>query len=256
MDSVIIDIAQKHAVDVYMSKRVLVATDNSPDRESSTQRYAPPAMFIPPVFHFAWLGLGPLPQLFSQRMLEWGHMHPGWTVELWNRTHLPPLSRALALLVAAAVAQPGSSGSEELASHIVRYSAVLEFGGVFLDDSMEPLKPVVPILRGLDAFVVRTASRQLCSCAFGAVPGHALLRLLVGGLSTDVPPIGGWGVAGRRAGARLITSAFFSSDLVSLPRVRAFAPHVWYSPLAGSEALSFAVRREYPAPGARIYNFT
>lgn len=230
-----------------MSKRVLVATDNSPDRESSTQRYELPPMAIPQVFHFVWLGVGPRPPQHSRRMHQWESLHPGWTVQVWNRTHLPPLPAVLAPLTSAALTEPFTSGSEELASHVVRYAAVLAFGGVFVDDAMEPLKPTAPILRGLDAFFAHSNSRQLSSSIFGAVPGHALLRKIVESMSTDVPPSGGWSAAGRRAGARLITSAFFSSNSLVQARVRAFAPHVWCMPLSGeSGALSFAVRRDFP----------
>ena len=224
VDSVIIDIARDQNLAVYMSKRLLIATDNRPTRNSSTQRRSPPSQVIPRIFHFVWLGSGPVPALQERRMLEWAHMHPGWDLELWNRTRIPPLPQHLNMLLSAALASPDTV----FASHIIRYAAVLSFGGVFIDGSFEPLRPVEPILVGINAFVAHSSSIEFCSSVFGAVPGHPFLSQLAQEVPIDVPPVGGWIVAGWRVGARLITSVIRSSNFSANPRTRTFSTHIWF----------------------------
>ena len=249
IDSVIIDIARTQKVDVYMSKRVLVATDNSPARESSTQRYTPPALRIPPAFHFVWLGRQPASQQESYRLSQWARMHPDWRIEVWNRTRLPPLPGGLATLVAAALVAP-DGGANVLVSHAVRYAAVYAFGGVYVDNTVEPLRPIEPILLDTDAFVVHAGSRRLCSSAFGAIAGHHFVRSLLDSVPVDVPPVGGWETAGWRSGARLVTSVALSTGFFAQPRTRAFSPHVFFPPNASNgppyDPLSYAVHHSQP----------
>jgi GR25 family glycosyltransferase involved in LPS biosynthesis len=52
VDSMIIDIAQSQSFDVFMSKQILVKTDNTYGRLSRTQRYLIPPITIPRIFHF------------------------------------------------------------------------------------------------------------------------------------------------------------------------------------------------------------
>lgn len=219
-----------------MSKKVLVATDSKFERESSTQRYAPPDVLLPRNFHFVWLTNETMTGAHVHRMREWSILHPGWAIEVWTLQRLPPMSSALRTLVDSALAAPNGAGIA-LASNIVRYVIIYSLGGVFMDVQVEPLRSLEPILRGLELFVVYNGSRRLCNTVFGAVAGHAFIRSLIDEIQLDVPPFGGWDAASWRTGERLVTSMGTSIGIATRPRTRAFATHIWFStaPANGTE---------------------
>lgn len=176
VDSVMIGVARSNNFKVYMSKRNMVATDNSPDRVSQVQRQMQ-ELKIPRIFHFIWLGADPLPQHLLRNLQKWRAMHPTWKVKLWTDANIP--SKLYNQYVFDRVQKNAQRAD------VLRYEIVFRYGGVYMDLDFEPLQNIEPLLGGVEAFVAYENDLFICNGAFGAVPEHRLTRALVANLRSQ-----------------------------------------------------------------------
>ena len=175
VDSMIIEIARSQSLRVFMSKEILVATDNSYRRESRTQRYLVPPVSIPRTFHFIWVGNKSLPAASQNNIDLWAKFHPTWQVRLWTNasvqnSDLRMYNRHRWINFPRSLRQ---------ASDILRYEVIYQYGGIYLDVDFEPLRNIESLLHGVQAFVVHETEEFVCNGIFGAVPGHELTERLV-----------------------------------------------------------------------------
>ncbi len=119
---------------------------------------------IPRTIHRVWLGERPMPARevrFGETFAQCNH---GWTVRLWTDEDLPTLD------IGESERTRARSASE--LSNLVRYEVLHRFGGVYADTDFECLKPLTPILRGIDAFAALEAPGRAAVGLLGSVAGH------------------------------------------------------------------------------------
>ena len=83
VDTFIIDAARNLGLAVFMARTPLVSVDNSEGRDSRTQRWAPPELHIPRVFHVVSVG-GAISGARRDVFAAWKAAHPSWEVMHWN----------------------------------------------------------------------------------------------------------------------------------------------------------------------------
>ena len=175
IDSMIIDIARSQSLRVFVSKEILVSTNNAFRRRSGTQRYLIPPISIPRTFHFIWLGNRSLPTAAQNNINLWTKFHPNWQVRLW--TNASVLSSDLRMYNRHRWIK--FPRSHRQASDILRYEVIYQYGGVYLDVDFEPLRNIESYLHGVQAFVAHETEQFACNGIFGAIPGHELTERLV-----------------------------------------------------------------------------
>ena len=83
VDSFIIDAARGLGLSVFMARTPLVSVDNFEGRDTRTQRWAPPELRIPRVFHVVSIG-GAISGARRDAFAAWADAHPPWEVKHWN----------------------------------------------------------------------------------------------------------------------------------------------------------------------------
>ena len=170
VDSTIIEICKKTGIDVFRTKRPLVATEVADSRPSFVQRKKKVDMLIPRIFHFIWIGGMPISSDARRNILKWHRMYPDWKVKIWTDTTMPALQNQV---------QYDSSERLDQKSDIARYELLFKYGGVYLDFDFEPLKNMDSILLGLEAFIAYENHNDTANSPIGAVQGHPFIKQLV-----------------------------------------------------------------------------
>ena len=123
---------------------------------------------IPPIVHQIWLGPDPLPEEFRRYGESWLRHNPGWELRLWTEDTLPAdLSRRE---VYERLRQPAER------SDILRLELLERHGGVYVDTDFECLRPLAPLLEGVEFFCAYLKPGRVNNAIVGATPGHELLR--------------------------------------------------------------------------------
>tara|TARA_R100000008_G_scaffold81292_1_gene64376 strand:+ start:663 stop:1325 length:663 start_codon:yes stop_codon:yes gene_type:complete len=138
---------------------------------------------IPKIIHHIWVGDKPLPEEESCWMETWRDRHPSWEFKFWTNNNLPELpdncSRALEKY----------NRFPAFQADIIRYVAVLKYGGLYVDTDMECVKSVDSLLEGV-GFVGLNPSKKaywICNGFFAATPQHKILQTAVDSIyPTDV----------------------------------------------------------------------
>jgi hypothetical protein len=95
-------------------------------------------------------------------------LHPDWTL----MTHRDPLDPAAWPLTSGAWASC-SSGAQ--LADLVRLEALLRWGGIYMDQDMEPVRPLDPLLE-LGCFAAWEDERSVPNAVMGAAPDHPAVR--------------------------------------------------------------------------------
>lgn len=138
----------------------------------STQIRTNPHAAIPHVFHRIWLGDKPLPQEFAAYGKTWEALHPGWEMWTWNESNIMPLR--VEACRAWAHCKTFSQKSD-----VVRYHALVYYGGVYIDTDMEALKNIEPLLQGQSFVAAREEPAFVGSAFFACSPGHPVMKRAV-----------------------------------------------------------------------------
>lgn len=139
---------------------------------------------IPRVLHMFWDG-PPLPKEYRSFPARWREMNPGWELEWWDDTRYR-----------AEVMKHTTTGQYyenprqwspksnvwQWRSDIARYNILKQFGGVWVDADLEPLKTIEPLLGQAPAFVARESPQWINNAFIGCAPGHPFIREVVDGL--------------------------------------------------------------------------
>jgi inositol phosphorylceramide mannosyltransferase catalytic subunit len=175
-----------------------------------------PQALIPKVIHRVWLGPKAVPEAFERYADTWCRHHPDWEVKLWRDDDLPPLS---------CQEEFDRVKSFKVKYDIVRLELLRQKGGVIIDLDVEALRPIDPLLDGVQAFVGQaTFSGRIGNQVLGAVPHHPLWEHAVRRLSDTV---GVASSASQQAGP-----AFVSRMVREKPKgVRILPRDTFYSPL-------------------------
>jgi len=256
VDSMIIDIAQSQSLDVFMSKQILVQTDNTYSRISRTQRYLVPPIVIPRVIHFIWLTNNPLPSIAQKNIEQWKKFHPNWQIKLWTNESI--YNSNLTIYNKRRFEHSARGGRQ--ASDIVRYEIIYQYGGIYADVDFEPLKNIEPLLHGVEAFVAHENEYFICNGIFGAIPAHDLTERLVIQLESN------WkehedGTVNEQTGpyhmTRQVKAMEEEKKTGMINRFQMLAPHIffpyaWYEQDPGHPYDPFAFTAHHYRPIAEI----
>jgi hypothetical protein len=143
---------------------------------------------VPRILHRIWLD-DPMPAEFEQYGQRWRELHPDWEIREWRSTaDLPPLINQ-DLFDAAREICP--KDWKRFQADLLRLELLHQFGGVYVDTDVEPLKAFDPLLdrKVLVAYSPhrdRSNRRLLTQAVLGSVPGHPWIRACIDALPDAV----------------------------------------------------------------------
>lgn len=180
---------------------------------------------IPRTIHRLWLG-GPEPAWTAGFADAW--RQPGWALRQWadeNVRELFPLLNQDLYDRAPEIA-PDHVG--QFRSDILRYEILHRFGGVWVDADFECLRPIDPLLEGVECFAAwEVEGRWVNNAILGATPDHPFLAALVDGLAANVERKLG-SKPNKLTGPQYLTPLYrqHASRVTVLPK-RLFYPYLW-----------------------------
>ncbi len=116
---------------------------------------------IPKIIHYVWVGGKPLSPLAEYCLQSWQQYAPDFVIKRWDETNSPmhhPYVQAMY-----------QQKKWAFVSDYIRFWALWNEGGVYLDTDQELCKPIDEFLV-YDGFVGRSRSGQIESSVIGAVP--------------------------------------------------------------------------------------
>jgi hypothetical protein len=132
-----------------------------------------------------------MPEEFQAYGRRWKELHPAWPVRDWSTVGGLGLLQNQALFDA-----PPPAHLHRCRADVVRLEVLWRFGGVYVDTDVEPVRPLGPLLQGVEArgasaFIVwssnRWRGRRLVSNAvLGAAPRHPFIARAIAGLGPSV----------------------------------------------------------------------
>ena len=167
---------------------------------------------IPRLLHRVWLGDAPMSDDHRRFGRTWADHHPGWEMRTWTDADLPELG------IDAADAARARTASE--LSDLVRFAILARVGGVYADTDVECLRPLDPLLEGVDAFAALELPGRVGTAVLGSVPEHPLFVRAARDSRTT---------AGTGAHAALSTGPGFLTHLIEQEGgVTILGAHVFY----------------------------
>lgn len=124
---------------------------------------------IPRIIHHVWPGRDPFREPYATWRREWEAMHPGWTFMFW-REHNPQTGQPL-------LPPEMVPCSVTVRADLLRWWVLAEFGGVYVDTDMQPLKRLDPLLDCAPGLFLapEPIGGVLSPALIGAKKGHPLL---------------------------------------------------------------------------------
>jgi hypothetical protein len=185
---------------------------------------------IPRVIHRVWVGDNPMPDDFRRYGESWRRHHPDWEMRLWSRAEV-------AELVPADLIEQARSAAE--VSDLARYFALRDHGGVYVDTDVECLRPIEPLLDGVDAFAGYEVPGRLGSAVIGSVPEHPLFALA----AQRAPDVVGRFPEPVATGPVFLTTIAYEVEGLTLYEPSVFYPYRWDEPERRNESFpgSYAV---------------
>jgi mannosyltransferase OCH1-like enzyme len=183
-------------------------------------------MEIPCIFHQIWLGGLDMPPKLAAWSTDCARLHPKWELRLWRECGDGQIEANGVKFVSQYPKQLARACHLSQRSNILRYELVSRFGGVYLDTDVELIRPIDPLLVGVEAFAsLMTAARnnktQVClTCSvFGAVPEHPWTGDLAAQIADVDTSVNG-----------SLGSLYFAKVSEGHPEITRFAPGVLSAP--------------------------
>ena len=121
---------------------------------------------IPKIIHYCWFGTSPLPQEFQEYIKKWHELMPDYEFLEWNDGNIRALDESFdsrgAALIDWCYADPKRLG---FLSDYARFTALVKYGGFYVDTDVEILKP-------FDLFL---SERHVFGYIFDALVGTATI---------------------------------------------------------------------------------
>ncbi|HEY2326962.1 MAG TPA: glycosyltransferase [Gaiellaceae bacterium] len=166
---------------------------------------------IPRILHQIWLGEEPFPEQFEGYQQSWMRNHPDWDFRFWAEDDVP------GDLVRPEVYDRMRSPVER--SDILRLELLNREGGVYVDADFESLRPLDPLIEGVEFFCAYLRPDRVNNAIIGSVPGHPLLiRALA-----EMAPRQAFGYSKEAAGP-----VFFDRLIRDFPEITIFEKEAFY----------------------------
>ncbi|HTA81381.1 MAG TPA: glycosyltransferase [Bacteroidia bacterium] len=129
---------------------------------------------IPKIIHYCWFGGQKMPADYQKYIKEWSEANPSYKIMRWDESNSP---MKLAYLKKAKANKKWAN-----MSNLVRFYALQDYGGIYLDTDMKVIKPLDSLLQNKcflgfeegkedsDVFWVNNA-------VIGAMPNHPFIKL-------------------------------------------------------------------------------
>lgn len=179
---------------------------------------------IPRILHRVWVGPEPLPDEFVSYGESWRRHHPDWEMHLWTDENLPEgLTRPEAY---ERLRKPAERAD------IIRLEVLFRLGGVYMDTDFECLRPLDPLIEGLDFFTCYLKPGQVNNAAIGAASGHPILERAL----RELRPRTEFGYDKSGTGPLFLTAL-----LRDYPAVEIFPPEIFYPTTDAERERAYAV---------------
>jgi len=122
---------------------------------------------IPRVIHYVWVGGSEMPALVKRCIESWKKFAPDYELRFWDERTIP--------LEHPYVARMYAEKKWAFVSDYVRFWALQQEGGIYLDTDMELLKPLDDLLSN-HAFLGRSKGGDIESSIVAAEPQHPLIQ--------------------------------------------------------------------------------
>lgn len=210
---------------------------------------------FPKILHRVWLGNRVRPAAYDAYWEEWQRLNPDWTLRTWSESDLhlmdwPPNVRRVWEYLEHFGAHGGimMDPARALAvqkADILGYLILANYGGVYVNCDMQPLRPLAHLFSqmppGVDSFAGHEDDHYLCNAVMGSVAEGRIMRSILGELTEQrVRANPQMEVA---TGPHLLTQVYYSqggkgSNLWALPRETFYYAHHGMIPF-GQDAAQF-----------------
>lgn len=138
-------------------------------------------MVIDKVVHRIWFGPEPMRQELHDYADAWKRF--GYTVEHWTETNLPPLQNQQIydeIDMPETGCAPARLGKWTQRADLASYELVYQFGGIYANCDIEPLRDLTPLLADVECFAGWELQDEVaCNALFGATPGHPFWKRVI-----------------------------------------------------------------------------
>jgi len=144
---------------------------------------------IPKIIHQIWIGPDPIPDRCKRYVETWKKHHPSWEYKFWHNANTKELLSGADRNCIDAYnhhARNNHMWSPACQADVIRYLAVLKYGGVYVDIDFECYKPIDELIPNKDLIVAspNAGVHWVCNGFFGATPNHEVLK----NLTQDLKP--------------------------------------------------------------------
>ena len=139
---------------------------------------------IPKIIHQIWIGPDPIPDRCKNYVETWKKLHPSWEYKFWDTANIEKLlseANKGAINAYNYHAKNGRFPAPACQADVIRYLAILKYGGVYVDIDFECYKPIDELTLNKDLVVASPDLRVwwVCNGFFGATPSHEVLKNVV-----------------------------------------------------------------------------
>jgi len=127
-------------------------------------------MSIPKIIHYVWVGPHDLTPLAQRCIASWQQHLPDYELKLWNESNSPMNHPYVQAMYAA--------GKWAFVSDYIRFWALYNEGGIYLDTDTEVLKSFDDLLHH-PAFFGQTKDGVTAAGVIGAVPNHPAIKAIL-----------------------------------------------------------------------------
>ncbi len=130
---------------------------------------------IPKIIHIIWIGPNKLP--YREYRRSWEKHNPDWELNFVTDKTLPELINAKEYHM-----MPTYAGKAD----VLRLELLYQHGGVYSDADSQCLRPLAPLLEGVECFGMTNAYGNVANSTLGCTPGHPAFKQLVEGLPAHI----------------------------------------------------------------------
>lgn len=125
-----------------------------------------------------------MPELYRRFGAEWVDMHSGWELVDWSYDTLPALRNQELFDAIPAIGVNAGGGKADVGvpvqqADIASYELLEQFGGVYLNCDMAPVRSIEPLCAEHAAWVAMETATYPSNAAMAAEPGHPFFAAVI-----------------------------------------------------------------------------